>query len=145
MLGTAHDVYVDLYSSINIYCDENTPGQGSKVCPFTDKDNVRRPHTTASRAAIEQRLRADREHLLEASSPSRDIFQRTSAFLTALRRSGCSAPLYEPTSFNLTENQLRETHALHTAKLQRGYLSSGKSCEGRLIFEYDFYGKPFLR
>jgi hypothetical protein len=120
-------------------------GQGSKICPFIDEDEARKPHTTANRGSIEERLRTDREYRLEISSPTRDIFQKTAAYLTAIRRSGCRGPLYEPTSFNDSETQRREMEAEHSMRLQRGYLSSERLCEGRLMFEYNFSGKAYLK
>jgi hypothetical protein len=103
------------------------------------------PHESASREAVEERLRMDRESRLDAASPTKDVFQKTSAYLTALRRSGCGAPTYEGTTLNPTELAQRSVDNTHLAKLQRGYVPTKTTCDGRIFFEYDFSGHPFLR
>jgi hypothetical protein len=103
------------------------------------------PHESASRETVEDRLQMDRETRLDAASPTRDIFQKTSAYLTALRRSGCGAPAYEGTTLNHTELAQRSVDNEHLAKLQRGYVPTKTTCDGRVFFEYDFSGHPFVR
>jgi hypothetical protein len=58
---------------------------------------------------------------------------------------GCNAPAYEPTIIPLAELQQR-TRALEVQiENQRGYISSLDRCEGRIVFEYDTYGRAYIR
>jgi hypothetical protein len=120
-------------------------GQGCKACPYSNIVELASSHLAASRDALEQRLQQDKEYRMEFASPSRDVFQKTASFLTALRKLGCVAPEHEPTILNFTEHNQREKALSHQAKLWRGYRPSDDHCKGRLFFEYDMADKPFIR
>jgi hypothetical protein len=120
-------------------------GQGSKVCPFADQNMMRMPHTSASREAVKTRLLHDKEARLQGKSPWRDIFRKTLSFITALRKSGCRAPMHEATHRSLNEEFQYEIDLAHEAKLQRGYTSSETRCDGRLLFDYDDQLQPYIR
>jgi hypothetical protein len=60
-------------------------------------------HTLASREDIKAWLRKDRQHRIDTTSPTRDIFQKMSAFIAALQRLGCRGPIYEQTSISDVE------------------------------------------
>jgi hypothetical protein len=120
-------------------------GQGSKVCPFTDPVTISMPHVHASRDALKSRLLHDRATRLQGSSPSRDIFQKTSAFVTALRKRGCGAPAHETTYWSPAEQIDRKKHLELQSKLQRGYISPEITCDGRLLFDYDGNEQPYIR
>jgi hypothetical protein len=131
-----------------IYCAEtlNLPGQGSKVCPMSDQQSMESAHTSAGREDITARLHRDRQHRLDTASPSRDIFQKTTAFISALQHLGCRGPMYEPTLFSGREKELRDFLAQHKAKIQRGSSSQQPTCDGRLELFYGYAdAKPYIQ
>ncbi|KAJ7757604.1 hypothetical protein B0H16DRAFT_1457764 [Mycena metata] len=131
------EVFFDVMVNGNgekVPCSESHSAcQGVKVCPQSDKDNLAMPHTSASRANIQTWLRQDREDRLQYASPSKDIFCRTAAYLSAVRKLGCSRPLVEETLFSESEEEQKEVSEIYR---QQGV------CEGRIIFQYDNRGRP---
>jgi hypothetical protein len=109
-------------------------GQGSKACAYSDIDVLSLPHVSATRADVKERLQNDREQRKLHSSPSRDVFTRTVAYLAAIRKLGCSRPLSEETFFLASEEEERETRALYLQQIQRGYRMREGICEGRMVF-----------
>ncbi|KAG6826600.1 hypothetical protein H0H93_016364, partial [Arthromyces matolae] len=63
--------------------ETHTTCQGSKVCPFTNMELLRVPHTSATTTAITERLSKDRTLRLEACSPKHDVFRKTAALISA--------------------------------------------------------------
>lgn len=94
---------------------------------------------------VQERLRNDREIRLEYASPSRDIFQRTAAYLSALQKLGCHRPALESTHFLASEKDIRDARENYMFITQRGYKTSGSLCDGRLIFDYDSHKRPHVR
>lgn len=91
------------------------------------------------------RLHRDRQHRIDTASPSRDIFQKTSAFISALQYLGCRGPMYEPTLVSGGEKELREILAQHKAKIQRSS-SQQPRCDGRLELCYGYAdAKPYIQ
>lgn len=90
---------------------------------------------------------SDRDSRREGSTPGRDIFLKTSAFLTALLKAGCSIPLHEPTVRLPLDQKEWEKEQAHLASLKRGYVDAGlPKCEGRLLFGRSFgEEKPFIK
>ena len=82
-------------------------GQGSKICPHSDVNSRSTEHTHATRQLLQERLRCDRDYRMVTSSPTRDVFQKTSAFITALRTVGCSAPEQEQTVLMPAEQEYK--------------------------------------
>ncbi|KAF8152705.1 hypothetical protein K438DRAFT_2079307 [Mycena galopus ATCC 62051] len=115
----------------------HTTCQGSKVCPYGDLDVLSLPHTSATRADIKERLQNDRYLRLESTSPTKDVFLRTVAYLAAIQRMGCRRPLTEETFLLASEQEERETRELYLQQIQRGYRSKEGICEGRLVFGND--------
>ncbi|KAJ6528617.1 hypothetical protein DFH09DRAFT_1285472 [Mycena vulgaris] len=99
----------------------HTTGGGAEMCLSSDEEELAIPHTKASRDDVRDRLRKDREDRLQYVSPSRDIFLRTSAYLAALQKLGCSRPLAEVTNLSTTEEEQREARDLYLFQTQRGY------------------------
>ncbi|KAJ6580121.1 hypothetical protein DFH09DRAFT_1029996 [Mycena vulgaris] len=100
-------------------------------------------HTTCA-DDVRDRLRKDREDRLQYVSPSRDIFLRTSAYLAALQKLGCSRPLAEVTNLSTTEEEQREARDLYLFQTQRGYRMKEGLCEGRIVFDYGDNGHPYI-
>lgn len=120
-------------------------GQGSKVCPYAEKSVVHASHVHATRDALKSRLLHDKASRLHGSSPMRDIFQKTSAFLTALRNLGCGAPSYEITHWSASEKIQCEKDMAYQSKRRRGYEPSSIKCDSRLFFDYDDQDHPYVR
>lgn len=105
---------------------------------------MRTVHTTASREDVQTRLCHDRNHLLSIASPSRDIFQKTSALIAALRRTGCPAPACEETNLSSPERNYYKAQQDHEEKLSRGYRPVQTRCGGRISMNFTKSGKPFI-
>jgi hypothetical protein len=110
-------------------------GEGSKICPNSNEEELSVPHTKTSREDVRERLRKDREDRPQYVSPSRDIFLKTSAYLAALQKLGCSRPLLEVTNLSATEEEAREAWELYMLQTQRGYRMKEGLCEGRIVFD----------
>ncbi|KAK7019278.1 hypothetical protein R3P38DRAFT_2632453 [Favolaschia claudopus] len=119
--------------------------QGVKICPYADRDSLLQAHTTASLANIQTRLRNDRENRLQFASPTKDIFCRTAAYLTATRKLGCSRPLDLPTNFSEEEEEQRMLLETYWQQVRRGQRSREGLCEGKLLFFYDSHNRPHVR
>ncbi|KAJ7586405.1 hypothetical protein C8J56DRAFT_1051777 [Mycena floridula] len=114
--------------------------RGVKVCPHGDMDKFSAPHTVATRENVASRLANDRDSRLMYASPSADIFAKTQAFITALRRGGCRAELQEHTPHLPSEVEIQQQNMA----FQRGYHDKVERCKGRAIFQFDNAGKPFI-
>ncbi|KAJ7580435.1 hypothetical protein C8J56DRAFT_1058074 [Mycena floridula] len=113
---------------------------GVKVCPHGDMDKFSAPHTVATQENVASRLANDRDSRLMYASPSADIFAKTQAFITALRRGGCHAELQEHTPRLPSEVEIQQQNMA----FQRGYHDKVERCKGRAIFQFDNAGKPFI-
>ncbi|KAF9059684.1 hypothetical protein BDP27DRAFT_1497038 [Rhodocollybia butyracea] len=105
--------------------------QGVKICPLSyisygEKGEY--SHSSATREDLQERLRHDRELEHEFRSPTRDVFERTSALITAIHRLGCSS-----SSGNLTNDQVVDDER---STLRRGYPDMPNRCTGRIIFGF---------
>ena len=116
-----------------------------KVCPSVDKDAFSEPHTHASLANVQTRLRRDCEGRLQYASPSKDIFCRTAAYLTAIRKLGCSRPLSEATECSSDEEERKKMMEIYWTQVRRGYWPKETPCEGRLLFLYDSHGRARMQ
>ncbi|KAJ6527069.1 hypothetical protein B0H19DRAFT_970076 [Mycena capillaripes] len=119
--------------------------KGIKICPRVNQLKIREPHSHATRALLQQRFRNDRQARLNGASPSRDVFQKTAALVTALRKLGCSAPRYEETIFESDEEEAHDAFVFHRKRNQRGYVPKQELCEGRLYLRSDFEQKPYIK
>jgi hypothetical protein len=124
-------------------------GQGSKVCPMSDQDQMSSSHTSASREDIKGRLRKDRQHRIDTASPTRDIFQKTTALISALQLLGCRGPMHKSTDSTLVsgwEQEMCDLLAAHKATIQRGFTPKHPLCSGRLELWYgSVNSKPYLQ
>ncbi|KAK7047447.1 hypothetical protein VNI00_006678 [Paramarasmius palmivorus] len=113
--------------------------EGIKACPFTDPEEVKAPHLVASRELIQERLLRDYELRQEDDCPSREVFEKTVAFVQSLQRVGCLLDQDEdPVAYAPTEEQaiLDQHHEV----LRRGYTPSKPHCPGRIIASEDQRG-----
>jgi hypothetical protein len=122
----------------------STIGQGSKVCPYSDIDLLSLGHVSASREDIKERLSFDRDHKMQSSSPSKDVFLRTVGYAAAIQKLGCSRPLSEETFLLASDEEERQTRDLYLHQVQRGYRMPSGICEGRLVFGYDNNDCPYI-
>ncbi|KAJ6543739.1 hypothetical protein DFH09DRAFT_1390311 [Mycena vulgaris] len=135
---------LDTKGELVLCAERHTTCEGAKICPNSNEEELAIPHTKASRDDVRDRLRKDREDRLQYVSPSRDIFLRTSAYLAALQKLGCSRPLAEVTNLSTTEEEQREARDLYLFQTQRGYRMKEGLCEGRIVFDYGDNGHPYI-
>lgn len=95
------------------------------------------PHVSASREDVRERLKVDRFHRIEMSSPERDIFQKTAALISAIRKTGCSAPKFEETTIPPSERAPCDENRAWIQRIRRGYRPTESTCEGRIYLRYD--------
>ncbi|KAF5366384.1 hypothetical protein D9758_009754 [Tetrapyrgos nigripes] len=119
--------------------------QGIKICPQFDLYERTAPHSSATREQLQDRLREDRQLYLNAASPSRDVFERTSAYISSLVRNGCMSEAVEETFLGEVEAAARAKEMDHQKSLQRGYQRPPGKCEGRLGFSYAFDGRAVIK
>lgn len=113
---------------------------------MSDRQSMESAHTSAGHEDITTRLQRDRQHRIDTASPSHDIFQKTTAFISALQYLGCRGPMYEPTLVSGREKELRFILAQHKAKIQRGSSSQQLTCDGRLELCYGYAdAKPYIK
>lgn len=121
-------------------------GQGSKVCPMSDQDLMLSSHTSASREDVNERLRKDRQHKIDTASPTRDIFQKTTALISALQILGCRGPMHESRLVSSWEQEIADLLAAHKATIQRGFTPKHPLCSGRLELWYGSVNlKPYIQ
>lgn len=122
-------------------------GQGVKVCPMSDLTSMKTVHICASQEDIKTRLGRDRQQKLDTASPTRDLFEKTLAFISAFQKNGCPAPFHEPTFLSQEEEGARHAFLEHAVKIQQGYTLAGdqRRCEGRLHLMHTNDGFPYIR
>ncbi|KAJ7828429.1 hypothetical protein B0H13DRAFT_2373213 [Mycena leptocephala] len=121
----------------------HTTCQGVKACPFSDTQALTGPahcHTSATRQDIENRLTAARDARQRLSTPQRDIFIKTAAYITAVRTLGCRRPLQQETRRTGEELLQFEQEQSQQEHFRRGY-STPQTCQGRI--RYHEYPDPF--
>jgi hypothetical protein len=119
---------------------------------MSDQDLMSSSHTSASREDIKGRLCKDRQHRIDTASPTRDIFQKTTALISALQLLGCCGPMHESTlvSGSGWEQEIRDLLVAHKATIQRGFNPKNPLCSGRLELWYDrrvdsINSKPYIQ
>ncbi|KAJ3906921.1 hypothetical protein F5879DRAFT_897100 [Lentinula edodes] len=114
--------------------------QGVKICPFFDLDEESTYHSQATREQIQVLMRQNREQYMEFSTPTRDIFEKTSAYLTAIKRVGCTSEAnHDASDFQGNSDQSERT------ALRRGYPEMPNRCTGKLLFQLSFDGTPYIK
>ncbi|KAF8189164.1 hypothetical protein K438DRAFT_1936105 [Mycena galopus ATCC 62051] len=119
--------------------------QGAKVCPQVSLTEVTVPHLSASRALVRDRLQIDLETHMTTTSPNRLIFEKTAAFIAAVRSLGCGSPeSSEVPNLPPSEQEQRAYLDAHQSQIQRGYEPSIPKCPGRISLEYNYRGKGIV-
>ncbi|KAJ7269504.1 hypothetical protein C8J57DRAFT_1227259 [Mycena rebaudengoi] len=90
------------------------------------------------------RLGAERALQLAGSSPSRDIFKKTQAYLTEIHHFGSRRPESTPTRLSAVEQQNQELQDLENFRSQRGYQKEVDDCQDRILFGVTENGKEYL-
>ncbi|KAJ3713589.1 hypothetical protein C8R42DRAFT_684404 [Lentinula raphanica] len=136
--GVKVSLMVDAESGNMVPCTvRHSTCQGVKVCPFYDYNVDDVVHSSASREQLQSRLKHDRELRAMFRSPAADVFERTSAFIAALRRTGCPG-----TSLVEDNDSSEDEDFMH---LRRGYPLKRDRCTGQLVFGYQFNGDAFIK
>ncbi|KAJ3762632.1 hypothetical protein EV360DRAFT_35312 [Lentinula raphanica] len=93
--------------------------QGVKVCPFSNLEDENFSHNYASRDKLQARLTHAKFIQDESATPGRAVFEKTAAYITALKRFGCPAESSEGDY----EEQMSgiQTSAEERHVLRRGY------------------------
>ena len=96
---------------------------------MSNLESMRAVHLSASREDVKARLQQDRQQHINTMSPTRDIFEKTLVFISALQLNGCHAPLqlngcraplHEPTILSVREQEIHSAFAAHKTRMQRG-------------------------
>ncbi|KAJ6475966.1 hypothetical protein C8R47DRAFT_1052240 [Mycena vitilis] len=123
----------------------HTTCQGVKACPQGDTDALsgrEHWHTSATREDIQRRLAADRLARQRFSSPRRDIFVKTQAYISAVRRIGCRRAPQQDTHRTGPELEQYQREQELNEHFRRGY-SAPATCQGRILFhEYPDAAHP---
>ena len=113
---------------------------------MSDQQLMESVHTSAGHEDITARLHRDRQHRIDSASLSRDIFQKTSVFISALQYLGCRGPMYESTLISGGEKEVHEISVQHKVKIQRGSSSQQPTCDGHLELCYGYANaKPYIQ
>ncbi|KAK7015447.1 hypothetical protein R3P38DRAFT_3321667 [Favolaschia claudopus] len=115
--------------------------QGMKCCPYNSIEELTEPHTTASRQEVELRLKEERDDRLDCSSPERDIFNRTAAYIATLHKQGCTRSLSTTTVRSASDQEEYDLHTERLVEFRRGY-KKPETCEGRLVYHSGV--KPYI-
>ncbi|KAF9002823.1 hypothetical protein BDZ89DRAFT_1169676 [Hymenopellis radicata] len=115
--------------------------QGLKICPLAKLPPNNGRHTSATRQDVTARLTLEQDVI---HSPARDVFERTSALITGLRRRGCHSEEFEMVHRSEAEQAAFDAVQQHHAELQRGWVDAVSRCKGQLYFNYDSQDRPFI-
>ncbi|KAJ3839118.1 hypothetical protein F5878DRAFT_617485 [Lentinula raphanica] len=118
--------------------------QGIKVCPFSDwHTDEDLSHSCASRDKLQARLDHAKFIQNEFSTPARAVFERTAAYITALKRFGCPS---EGTEVNSEEDTSSSQTREERRALRRNYPEHVPNrCLGQLVFGLTFEGHPYIK
>ncbi|KAJ6564612.1 hypothetical protein B0H19DRAFT_941881 [Mycena capillaripes] len=108
---------------------------GVKACPLADISSLQNDyrHMSATREDVQRRLADERDARLLHSSPDRDIFLKTAAYITAVRQLGCRRPPQQKTSRTEEELQQFQQSQESAQHFRRGHRPPD-TCDGRIIF-----------
>ncbi|KAJ7322001.1 hypothetical protein DFH08DRAFT_818378 [Mycena albidolilacea] len=119
--------------------------QGAKACPQVNLTEASVPHSSASRAQVQDRLRIDLETHAATTSPNCTIFEKTAAFIAAICSLGCgSSESSEVPNLPPSEQEQWAFLEAHQNQIQRGYEPAIPKCPGRIALEYNYRGKAFV-
>ncbi|KAJ7169084.1 hypothetical protein C8R43DRAFT_1120974 [Mycena crocata] len=117
--------------------------QGVKICPQANTIAMAIPHSKPSRKLIRESLARDIETHAASISPTRVIFDKTAALITALRSNGCGSSDCSQTPIIPLSEQSSHTFLVERqTQIQRGY--EAENCKGRIFLDYNSKGKPVV-
>ncbi|KAF9058435.1 hypothetical protein BDP27DRAFT_1241199 [Rhodocollybia butyracea] len=138
---------VDSSTGIPVPCiSRHSTCQGVKICPISDLDEEEYHHSAASREALQIRLLRSKALQDEFASPSRSHFEKTSAYLAALKRTGCPATYcseIDVISETAETGFAESSEVRHAAR--RGYPEIPNHCQGSFVFGFMLNGDPFIK
>jgi hypothetical protein len=112
---------------------------------MSDQDLMSSSHMSASREDIKSRLHKDRQHRIDTISPTRDIFQKTTALISALQLLGCRGPMHKSTPVTVSSWE-QVVLAANKEMIQRGFTPKHPLCSGRLELRYSSVNlKPYIQ
>ena len=85
---------------------------------MSDLESMKAVHVSASREDIKAQLCQDWQQHIDTMSPTRDIFEKTLAFISALQLNGYCAPLCELTLLSAQEEDICSAFAFHKSQMQ---------------------------
>jgi hypothetical protein len=124
--------------------DSLPQGQGCKICPYNDQVTVTRPHCRATRDDLHRNLTHTQRLLQSPTDLSQQLLMKTLSLWSSFCRIGCSAPPYETTSYLGMERDQVERWNAQKEKARRGH-EEKSTCQGRLLFDYNYRGVPYVR
>ncbi|KAJ7194417.1 hypothetical protein GGX14DRAFT_576364 [Mycena pura] len=143
--GKKHPVFVDILLDDN---GQKVPCKLSfktciRACPYADLEDLRAPHTTASREEIARRLALEQKQQDDHLSTNAILFRKTLSYFVALQRQGCGGPPHEETVYSASELDEWDEWIAQQEQIRRGH-SPRPTCNGRLFFRYDGQGRAFV-
>ncbi|KAJ3771677.1 hypothetical protein FB446DRAFT_789369 [Lentinula raphanica] len=118
--------------------------QGVKVCPFLNLEDDNLSHSCATRDKLQARLTHAKFIQDESATPGRAVFEKTAAYITALKRFGCPAESFDveyEENTDCFQTSAEERHTLH-----RGYPERLSSrCSGQLVFGLTLEGCAYIK
>lgn len=118
-------------------------GQGCKICPFVDHTLATTPHCTATRDELQLSISHTRKLLHTPTDLSQLLLLKTLSLWSSLCKFGCGAPPHEETFYSGSELRDWERWNAQMEKARRGHQAKA-TCMGRLLFKYDYQGKPYV-
>ncbi|TDL19151.1 hypothetical protein BD410DRAFT_727573, partial [Rickenella mellea] len=142
--GAHYDVTCDLLRDVfgtPVLCNsEHATCQGVRICEHSDMASRSKPHMSASRKDLQERLTED-AHNVSAHTAQQQLFRKTIALKAALEQSRCGCQIDEPTEMSESEREAWDSWA-ETQQLARRGQPLPHQCQGQLVFDRDFRGRP---
>jgi hypothetical protein len=101
--------------------------------------NAQKPHQAVTSEDLKRRVHWQRPR---RTSAQQVLFKKTLSLYCAYRIQGCLGPVDETVQVNREDEQ--DEWVVQTQKSRQGH-DAKLTCNGRLIFDYDYYGKAFVR
>ena len=119
----------------------STSGQGCKVCPYTP---ISHPHCKVTREDLCLSLLHTKKVLHSPISLHQQLVLKTLSLWSSFCKFGCGAAPFEETWRSDMEQMREGDWNAQKEKARRGH-NAKVTCDGRLLFEYDYEGKPYVR
>jgi hypothetical protein len=117
-------------------------GQGCKVCPYVNMLEVQKPHESVTREDLKL-------HVVQQQRPytsaQQALFEKTLLLYRAYRIHGCLGPIDTTIADAAADEEYQEDDWTRQARKSRRGHHAKLTCNGPLIFDYDYAGKAFVR